>query len=283
MPFQACTANKIKDNGHTNNKQGMTGRRRAYPRNKPTEMSSGEEEEEEKPHLPIFDGCPTHPFATGKWRWPTQQQNRLRTKWRVLETWWPCSTTLVYHAPASSCSLRCLVYLSLGRLLARQHEGHSAHSVQQSCRLLWQRRRPSPSPVWTQTKFQCFFFSRNFFKIYGNHPKEDLATSGYKPDVEYTSLINLVYSWLNTKTPNIEIWRFLLFFSLTSGHGNPPKLLHFRTLNLFFAFWRNFANKQKGWTQHYYRPTTPAFVNSWVWSSNSIHCKKNCVIFSCHK
>lgn len=109
---------KKKDNGHTNNKQGMTGRRRVYPRNKTTEMSRGEEEEEEeKPHLPIFDGCPTHPFATGKWRWPTQQQNRLRTKWRVLETWWPCSTTLVYHAPASSCSLRCLVYLS--RSLAR--------------------------------------------------------------------------------------------------------------------------------------------------------------------
>jgi hypothetical protein len=91
--------------------------------------------------------------------------------------------------------------LSVARSLARQHEGHRAHSVPQSCRLLWQRRRPSPSPVWTQTKFQCFFFSRNFFKIYGNHPKEDLATSGYKPDVEYTSLIDLVYSWLHTKTP----------------------------------------------------------------------------------
>jgi hypothetical protein len=60
-----------------------------------------------------------------------------------------------------------------------------------------------------------FFFSRNFFKIYGNHPKEDLATSGYKLDVDYTSLINLAYSWLHTKTPNIEIWQ------IQNIHYNP--------------------------------------------------------------
>jgi len=45
IPFLARTANKNKDNGHTNNEQGMIRRRE-------TEMSSGEEEEE-KPHLPL--------------------------------------------------------------------------------------------------------------------------------------------------------------------------------------------------------------------------------------
>jgi hypothetical protein len=53
IPFLARTANKKKDNGHTNNEQGMIGRRTEYPRNKTTiEMSSGEEEEE-KLHLPL--------------------------------------------------------------------------------------------------------------------------------------------------------------------------------------------------------------------------------------
>jgi hypothetical protein len=52
IPFLARTTNIKKDNGHTNNEQGMIGRRREYPRNKTTtEMSSGEEEE--KPHLPL--------------------------------------------------------------------------------------------------------------------------------------------------------------------------------------------------------------------------------------
>ncbi len=135
IPFLACTANKKNDNGHTNNKKGMTGRRRVYPRNKTTtEMSSGEEEEE-KPHLPIFDGCPTHPFATGKWRWPKQQRNRLRTKWRVLETWWPCSTTL---ALPRSCKfllppVPCLS-LSVGRSLANSRDtAHTACNNPEDC------------------------------------------------------------------------------------------------------------------------------------------------------
>jgi hypothetical protein len=34
----------------------------------------------------------------------------------------------------------------------------------------------------------------------GEHPKEDLAKSGYKSDVEYEYLIILLYSWLHIES-----------------------------------------------------------------------------------
>ncbi len=63
----------------------------------------------------------------------------------------------------------------------------------------------------------------------GNHPQEDilknlnklailarkiLATSSYEPDMKYNSLISLVCFMATHWKPNIQIWRFLLYFSL---------------------------------------------------------------------
>jgi hypothetical protein len=39
---------------------------------------------------------------------------------------------------------------------------------------------------------------RRVFKN-GDHPYENLAKYGYALDVEYNSLINLLYSWLHTE------------------------------------------------------------------------------------
>jgi hypothetical protein len=45
------------------------------------------------------------------------------------------------------------------------------------------------------------------------HPGEDLAKTGYKPDMKTKTLINLLHLLLATNCfkPNIKIWKFLLF------------------------------------------------------------------------
>jgi hypothetical protein len=45
------------------------------------------------------------------------------------------------------------------------------------------------------------------------HPREDLAKTGYKPDMKTKILIIFLHLWLqNALNPNIKIWKFLLFF-----------------------------------------------------------------------
>jgi hypothetical protein len=46
----------------------------------------------------------------------------------------------------------------------------------------------------------------------GDHPYEDLAKSGNKPEIKYKSVIILLYVWLQTKFMNLA--NFTLFFSL---------------------------------------------------------------------
>jgi hypothetical protein len=83
----------------------------------------------------------------------------------------------------------------------------------------------SPS-FWTT--FQFFLFFQDCFlnvALNGDHPYEAakkwrsylgifrqiwLSTSTMK----YKYLINLLYLWLDTEKPNIEIWRFFFFFFL---------------------------------------------------------------------
>jgi hypothetical protein len=43
-------------------------------------------------------------------------------------------------------------------------------------------------------------------------PKEDLAKSGYKPDMKYKFLIILLYSWLQTETKYRNLVNFTGFF-----------------------------------------------------------------------
>jgi hypothetical protein len=42
----------------------------------------------------------------------------------------------------------------------------------------------------------------NIWKKNGNHHKEDFGKFGYKPEMKYNSLINLLYLWLHTKNYN---------------------------------------------------------------------------------
>ncbi len=50
-----------------------------------------------------------------------------------------------------------------------------------------------------------------------DHPWEDLAKSGYKPNMKYESLIIKLYFSATNWKPNVEISQFLLiFFSLVA-------------------------------------------------------------------
>ncbi len=62
----------------------------------------------------------------------------------------------------------------------------------------------------------------------GNHPKEDFGKFGYKPEMKYNSLINLLYLWLHTENYNglhTVIWR------------NCALLIN--TATTFFFSWQN--------------------------------------------
>jgi hypothetical protein len=44
--------------------------------------------------------------------------------------------------------------------------------------------------------------------------------------------------------PNVGIWQFPFFVSLTFGDGNLPNSLHFSIFNFNFTFWQNFTQKK---------------------------------------
>ncbi len=69
-----------------------------------------------------------------------------------------------------------------------------------------------------------------------NHPYEGLAKSGYKPDMKYTWLINLLAThW----KPTLEIWEnFNPFFPRFWQIENPLGSLHFSIFDLNFSFWQ---------------------------------------------
>jgi hypothetical protein len=55
-----------------------------------------------------------------------------------------------------------------------------------------------------------------------NHPKEDIAKSGYKPYLKYKSLI--ILNPIKTKYRNLATFNILF---LTLGDSKSPKSLHF--------------------------------------------------------
>ncbi len=107
---------------------------------------------------------------------------------------------------------------------------------------------------------QCFYLFLWIFKcsLSGNHPFEqthrkngwpsiweDLAKSGYRSDVKYIILINLLYLWLHTLTdwkPNIQIWQSLLFLVSHLWWLKKPSKF---TLLPNFWFWVKFFHLYK--------------------------------------
>jgi hypothetical protein len=86
---------------------------------------------------------------------------------------------------------------------------------------------------------QCFL--RN---LSGDYPWDDLAKSGYKPEVKFKNLIILPYFWLHNENHIQESDNILLFFppSLLATE-NLQNRLFFECLILNFSFWRNIASK----------------------------------------
>jgi hypothetical protein len=48
-------------------------------------------------------------------------------------------------------------------------------------------------------------------KYSGYHPYEDLAKSGYKPEIKYKSSINLLYVWRHTENQICKSGAFFFF------------------------------------------------------------------------
>jgi hypothetical protein len=76
----------------------------------------------------------------------------------------------------------------------------------------------------------------------GNHSKEDLARSGYKPYVKHKTLIILLYFCLHTEKKFKK--NLVVFFPSFLAIEKPLKSVHFQTSNLIFSFRRNFANNK---------------------------------------
>jgi hypothetical protein len=64
----------------------------------------------------------------------------------------------------------------------------------------------------------CVFFYKEISVCSqsGNHPYEDLAKSGYQPDIKHKSLITLLYFWLQIENKILKSGNFYLF-CLTYG------------------------------------------------------------------
>ncbi len=72
---------------------------------------------------------------------------------------------------------------------------------------------------------------------------ENLAKSGYQPEMKYKTLIGLLHFCLHTEKPNIKIWQFVLIFPWILAIENLKNHFNFEFLSFNFAFWRYFTNK----------------------------------------
>ncbi len=88
---------------------------------------------------------------------------------------------------------------------------------------------------------------------------------GYQPNMNYKSLINILYLWLHTK-PNIEICWFLFLLFLIFNNWNLPKSLHFH-----FLFWVSFFSR-------FSHEVVNIPYENWKWSL-FIHTKSDYEIF----
>lgn len=67
----------------------------------------------------------------------------------------------------------------------------------------------------------------------GNHPRKDLATSSYKPNIKIKSLIHLVFLWLHVKNQIKKIW---IFSPPHFWWLKPSEIISFyKFINLFLA------------------------------------------------
>jgi hypothetical protein len=72
----------------------------------------------------------------------------------------------------------------------------------------------------------------------GNHPEEYLAKSGYKSDLRYKSLINLLYLWLQTEHQQYESDLFCYFSHF--WQMKPFQIISFWIIKRKNQFWVKF-------------------------------------------
>jgi hypothetical protein len=92
-----------------------------------------------------------------------------------------------------------------------------------------------------------------------NHPQEDLAKSGYKPDIKYKPLIILLYVWLHNDNHIYESGDFTSFFFLAPfWRQKTSKIILFVISSFFFRILAIYRQVKKDRCQHRLLPASAA-------------------------